>query len=211
VARSADHEALEAARAEIAAVSDAFRAAAHPALTSALQRRLDALIAAREDWWDALEEDVQVAFRETAAGAISSGVEASVERLADHTLWEAPLTAPGVSGGQERGMEGAPTGFVAAVIRRIAGVPTPPAVGNLDDPANRIWVALSVAARPLDPVLEEFGLAPSSPDLGGGHYGLQPRTAAQLDPTGGLSRIWKRYRLAYQRFAALEADLGREG
>jgi hypothetical protein len=209
VARSADHEAFEAARAEIAEVADEFRAAAHPALTSALERRVDALTEARGEWWNALAPEVRTAFRDSVARAIAAGVDDVVERLADTGLWEAPLTAPG-AGPPERGMEGAPgVGWLSGAIRRVVGGPSPATLGNLDDPSNRIWVAMSTAARPLDPILEEFGLpASASPDPGGGHHGLQPRTAAQLDPTGGLTRIWKRYRLAYQRFAALEADLG---
>jgi hypothetical protein len=98
---------------------------------------------------------------------------------------------------------------MAGLLRRLGGADPEVAIGELDDPSNRIWVAVSSAARALDPVLAEFGLQPSSaPDLGGGHYGIQPKTAAQLDPTGGLVRLWKRYVLAYRRYAALEAELG---
>jgi hypothetical protein len=99
---------------------------------------------------------------------------------------------------------------VSSTLHRFASRDDEPRLGELDDPSNRIWVAISSAARALDPVLQEFGLPPSStPDLGGGHYGLQPRTLAQLDPTGTLARLWRRYALVYRRYAALERALDR--
>jgi len=67
-----------------------------------------------------------------------------------------------------------------------------------------VWILFLAAAKPLDPVLEEFGLSPSViPNLGGGNYGLGPRNAAQLDPSGTLARLWNRYRIAYEQYRAL--------
>jgi hypothetical protein len=109
-----------------------------------------------------------------------------------------------VTGPSEAGWDGALPEWLSNALRRFTRAPRRPAIDDLDDPGNRIWIALLAAAKALDPVLAEFGLSPSSvPDLGGGHYGIQPRTAEQLDPSGELVRLWRRYRLAYQRYLAL--------
>jgi hypothetical protein len=210
VAHSADRQALERARADIDDLATAFRSAADPALRSALARRLDVLLETRTDWSGGLGPEVREALRGAAAGAIAAAVEDVTERLADPELWRSPLTAPGVSPGREARWDGALPEWLSGALHRLARREDEASpLGELDDPANRIWVATLSAARALDPVLEEFGLPPASaPDLGGGHYGLQPRTAAQLDPSGRLVRIWKRYVLAYRRYAALEAAAG---
>ena len=68
-----------------------------------------------------------------------------------------------------------------------------------------MWIALLAAAKPLDPVLEEFGLAPSEiPDLGGGNFDLAPRNAQELDTAGrDVRSSWKAYRAAYERYHVL--------
>jgi hypothetical protein len=78
-------------------------------------------------------------------------------------------------------------------------------LGRLDEMTNRVWVAISAAAKPLDPVLEEFGFRPERRRLGGGSFGLSPRTLPQLDPSGAIGQRWKRYRAAYERLTALAA------
>jgi hypothetical protein len=202
VARSADHQALERARADIDDLATAFRAALDPALRAALARRLDVLIETRSGWSASLAPDVRRAFDDAAARAIATGVEDATDRLADPELWRAPVTAPGLSRRSPAGWSGAVPIWLSSALHRLTRREAGPPLGQLDDPANRIWVATLSAARALD-------LAPASaPDLGGGHYGLQPRTAAQLDPSGTLARIWKRYVLAYGRYAALEAAGG---
>ena len=58
-------------------------------------------------------------------------------------------------------------------------------------------------------MLNEFGLPPSAyPDWGGGHYGLQPQTVEQLDPSGTLTRLWDRYRGLRQRYRDIEERVG---
>ena len=204
MARSADHEALEGARADIRVVSSAFAKAAGPITAAALHRRLDALLEARGAWWDGLSEEVRRAFGEASDRAVSAAADGTARRLGDEDLWLSPLTAPGVTGPSEAGWDGALPEWLSSALRRFTRAPRRPAIDDLDDPGNRIWIALLAAAKALDPVLEEFGLAPSSvPDLGGGHYGIQPRTAEQLDPSGELVRLWRRYRLAYRRYVAL--------
>jgi hypothetical protein len=79
-------------------------------------------------------------------------------------------------------------------------------LGRLDEMKNRVWVAISAAARPLDPVLEEFGFRPERRRLGGS-FGVSARTLPQLDPSGAIGQRWKRYRAAYERLTAL-ASLG---
>ncbi|MGZ8636570.1 MAG: hypothetical protein ACXWX2_06290 [Actinomycetota bacterium] len=203
MARTSDEAARKGARAEVVATASEFALASEPIVVAALRRRIEALLEARPEWFGALSPDVAGALREAADRAIARGAANAAKRLADPELWLEPMTAPGVSPNPGAGWDGELpawfTGLLGRFTRRQA-----PELGSLDDPGHRIWVALLLAARPLDPVLEEFGLAPSStPDLGGGHYGLQPKTAAQLDPSGTLGRLWKRYRLAYGRLAAL--------
>jgi hypothetical protein len=71
------------------------------------------------------------------------------------------------------------------------------------------------AADPLDQVLVDFGFQPSFvPDPGGGHFGLQPQTAEELDPRGELQALWNRYLESFERLANLkeqhESDKDRE-
>jgi hypothetical protein len=62
-------------------------------------------------------------------------------------------------------------------------------------------VAILNGADALDPVLNEFGLPPSVvPDPGGGHYGLQPQRLGDLDPSGTLGRLWRRYVGLYEQY-----------
>jgi hypothetical protein len=210
MAGSAEVDAVERARIEIADLADTFRAAAAPALEASLSRRLAALIEARRDWWDRLADDVRDGFRAASDGAVRTGVEASMRRLEDEDVWLHPLVAPGMDE-RDAGWDASFPDWLNGLLRRLSPKRHGPVIDALDDPGNRIWLALVVAARPMDPVLAEFGLVPSGvPSVGGGHYGLAPKTAEQLDPTGDLLRTWRRYRLAHQRYVALaEGDGGR--
>jgi hypothetical protein len=198
-------EALERVRIEIADHADAFRAAAAPALASSLARRLEALIGARPEWWNHLDDDVRAGFRSATEGAMRSGVDEAMRRLEQEDVWLHPLIAPGID---ERrvGWDASFPSWLTGALERLAPRRRSPQLEALDDPGNRIWLSLIAAARPVDPVLEEFGLRPSGvPSVGGGHYGLAPKTAEQLDPTGEVLRVWRRYRLAHQRYEALTA------
>ena len=200
--------ALERARVEIADLADAFRAAAAPALGASLARRLDALVEARGEWWGRLGEDVRTAVWAASQGAMRIGVDEAMRRLEDEDIWLDPLVAPGMDA-HRPGWDASFPMWLHTLARRLAPSRPGPVLEALDDPGNRIWLSLVAAARPLDPVLEEFGLAPSGvPSVGGGHYGLAPKTVEQLDPTGAVARVWKRYRLAHQRYAALAEDRG---
>lgn len=203
---SGNEPALEGARTEIRELARAFAERAEPVVRAALTRRLDALLEAHATWFGDLREDAAAAFRASAGEAIDAGAAGVRERLGAEDVWLQPYTAPGVVHRPEHGWEGSLPEFVSGFLKRFSRHDRGPELHGLDDPSNRVWVALLSAARSLDPVLGEFGLAPSStPDLGGGHYGLAPKTAAQLDPTGELARLWKRYRLVYARYAALSA------
>lgn len=199
--KSDDLAALEGARAEVRAVAAEFRRAAGPATDASLHWRLQALVEAEAEWFGAIEPQAQAAFRVAADRAIVHAVAELERRLADDDLWLDPLTAPGWVPATESGWNTELPEWVIGFLRLFSRKDTGPRLGELDDPANRVWILFLAAAKPLDPVLEGFGLPPSEiPNLGGGNYGLGPRNAAQLDSSGTLARLWSRYRIAYERY-----------
>lgn len=158
---------------ELAVVGRRFAEAAEPVLVEALRRAVEAFTAAGAGTLDRLDEESRQAFRRAADEAIRQGAREAARTLAYEEIWLEPSVNPG--GGPER---------------------------VLDDPSNRVWIRLSKAAASLDPVLREFGLRPSpAADPGGGHYGLQPRTAGELDPEGRLTGLWDSYCRTYRRLA----------
>jgi hypothetical protein len=198
---------VEGAIAEIRALAAEFAEAAPPILEAALTRRLQGFLAARDGASEALTPDAAGALEDAAERAIAEGAAAAGRRLADAGIWLEPRTAPGVAP-TETGWSDLVPEWVSRLLRLLDRRPPPSGaeLGALDDPGHRVWVALLSAAKPLDPVLREFGLPPRpAPDLGGGHYGLQPKTAAQLDPSATLERLWARYRLLYERYRAVAA------
>lgn len=202
--RSSDQAALAGARAEVFAIAEVFRRTAPSIVEADLRRRIEALLEARRVWADGLEPRARGALGQAIDEAITAGARDVDRRLAAEDVWLQPFTAPGIVHRPETGWDATLPEWIGGFLRRFTRRQDRPVLEDLDDPSNRVWVALLSAARPLDPVLEGFGLAPSDiPDLGGGHYGIQPRTAAQLDPGGELVRLWKRYRLAHERYAAL--------
>jgi len=206
---SADEAARRRAREDIEAISAEFRDAVSRALGSTLPRRLDALREAKPDWWDALSDPQREAFDSAVATATASGIADALRRLEPEDVWLEPLVAPGIRP-SDAGWDAAFPEWITGLVRSLSPRRRGPDLGALDDPGNRIWLALLAAVRPLDAVLEEFGLEPAAaPSLGGGRYGLQPKTAEQLDPSGTLGRLWGRYRLAHQRFSALSRGRSR--
>jgi hypothetical protein len=158
---------------ELTVLGRRFSEAAEPLLVEALERAAEGLAVANAERLDGLNEEAREAFRRTVTAAIHEGARDAAHSVADGELWLEPSVNP--DQGPER---------------------------RFDHPANRAWIRLSKAAAPLDPVMGEFGLTPSAtPDPGGGHYGLQPRTAAELDPRGTLSRLWETYWRTYRRIA----------
>jgi hypothetical protein len=198
----AERGALEGARAEIEAIAEEFAEAAPPIVEAALRRRLEALLRARADHLDGLAPDAVEAMRRAAGDAIGEGAERMRRRLADRDVWLSPRVVPGGNPPPARAWSALLPEWLAGALRRLAPAEDGPAVGALDDAGNRVWVAVLAAAQPLDPVLAEFGVRPrEAPDLGGGHYGLRPGSAAELDPSGTLEGMWRRYRSAYERYA----------
>ena len=128
--------------------------------------------------------------------AIELGVTETVVRLRSPEIWLSPLTAPELP---SRTDPAHPLGVPEWVARLGGSVREGSALGRLDEMTNRIWVAISAATRPLDPVLEEFGFRPERRRLGGGSFGVSARTLPQLDPSGAIGQRWKRYRAAYER------------
>jgi hypothetical protein len=198
--------AVEGARAEISATAAEFATAARAVVEAALRRRLEALFRARADWFDSLRPDVVTALRGATERAVAEGAAAMHRRLCDPDLWLSPRVVPVSAHSPHRGWSVLVPGWLSVLLRRLAGADEGAFVGSLDDTGNRVWLAVLAAAKPLDPVLAEFGLSPAEiPDMGGGHYGLRPRTAAELDPSGTLDGLWRRYRVAYERYAGLVA------
>jgi hypothetical protein len=201
-APSPDVAAIEGARTEVQALGAEFAAAAGPVVEDALRRRVAGRIDGERAWRERLSPDVEASFRDATDRAIAHAADDVRRRLSAPDVWLEPRIAPGVEPGPEMSFD-APA-WVSAILRRLAKRQDGAALGELDEPGNRPWLAILSAARALDPVLEEFGLTPSTvPDLGGGRFGLQPKTADELDPSGDLRRRWKRYRAAYERYVRL--------
>lgn len=189
------------------AIGEEFRRSATPALDDVLRWRLESLVQARAGWFEALKPEVQAAFHASAERAITLAIAEVDRRLADDELWLDPLTAPGLAESLEHPWSSDRPGWFIGISRMLSPRKRAPDLGDLDDPRNRVWVALRSVAKPLDPVFEEFGLRPAeSPSIGGGSYGLAPPSAPQLDSSGTLARLWKRYRTAYARYRMLLPD-----
>jgi hypothetical protein len=158
---------------ELAVLGRRFAEAAEPLLVDALNRAMEGLAAANGHVLDRLNEDSRDAFRRSVDEAVRQGAQQAARSVADEEVWLEPSLDP--NGEPER---------------------------RLDHPSNRAWIRLTKAAAALDPVLGEFGFTPSpTADPGGGHYGLQPRSASELDPRGRLTRIWDTYWRTYRRVA----------
>jgi hypothetical protein len=161
---------ITSAREEIISVAAEFAETARRTVETALTRAMERLVVRYADWFNRLDDRTATALREAVQRTIQRSALRVAERLKEPDLWLAPSVL-------------------------VDGEPQP----QLDEPANRVWITLLNSADPLDPVLTEFGLQPSDvPDRGGGHFGLQPKTAGELDPKGSLSGLWGRYRRLYE-------------
>jgi hypothetical protein len=194
-------EQLAAARDSVLAEAESFRLELEPILAEALRAGLEQVTSAQAGHLASLDEPTRGAFAEAAAGATRSGVAAVSGRLRDPDLWLSPLTAPHLGAPREPGWSLDVPSWLARLLGREPG--SPRGLGNLDDPGNRIWVAIGSAAEPIDGVLQEFGFTQERPRIGGGRFGVAPRTLPRLDPSGVLQRPWKRYRTAFERYEAL--------
>src|SRR5215510_5647980 len=193
---------LESAREAVLAESERFVEELDPALRQSLASGFDRLRLEQADHVGRMDQATRAALDVAVERAGELGVADVLKRLRSPEIWLAPLTAPHLVSRRETGW---PQWVPDWLAKAFGGGDDRPELGDLDDPSNRIWVAISSAARPLDPVLEEFGFEPGRPRLGGGRFGIQPRSLPQLDPTGNLVLRWVRYRAAYGRLAALNA------
>lgn len=170
-----DDRRVERLTREIQSLAEEFAARLGPPLTDALQRSLDAFVVERAEWFNRLDDAAVTALR----GAVRDGIERAVAevqaRVRDPDLWVNPTI-------------------------QHSNDPTT----SLDSLNHRVWIAILNGADALDPVLTEFGLDPNDvPDFGGGHFGIQPQRARDVDPRGQLGRLWRRYLELYGRRRAL--------
>ena len=193
---------LEAARSNVLGEAERFVEELEPILELSLRAGVERLRLAQVDHVSRMDGPTRAALDAAADRAVDLGVRETVDRLRSPELWLSPLTAPNLP---PRTEPARPLGVPEWVARLGGAAREGPALGRLDEMTNRIWVAISAAAKPLDPVLEEFGFRPERRRLGGGSFGVAPRNLPQLDPTGAIGRRWKRYRAAYERLASLAA------
>ena len=196
---------LEAAREAVLAEAEAFVQELEPALRASLEAGFERLLLDQPEHTARMDAPTHQALDAGVDRAADVGVADVLRRLREPEVWLAPLTAPDLLPRRESGWPHWVPEWAAKVLGGGHGAPE---LGALDEPSNRIWVAISSAAKPMDPVLEEFGFEPGRPRLGGGRFGIQARSLPQLDPTGNLGLRWVRYRAAYGRLAALNAAEG---
>lgn len=178
-----------------------------PILRESLQAGFERLCIGQADRDMRLEGPTRDAFHDAVDRAIQAGVKHVLERLRSPEIWLAPLTAPELSVREQPGWSMSVPEWVTRMLRKRSRGSDGPSLGALDEPTNRVWVAVSSAATAMDPVLQEFGFRPGRRRLGGGSFGVQAANLPQLDPSGTLQRCWKRYRAAYERMIALTDDL----
>jgi len=198
--RNDPFEDLEAARQGVLVEGERFVEELEPVLGASLRAGFVRLTFAQAGHAGRMDEPTRAALDEAVQRAIEIGVAQTVQRLRPPEIWLSPLTAPELP---PRTDPARPLGLPEWVARLGGSAHEGSALGRLDEMTNRIWVAISAAAKPLDPVLEEFGFRPERRRLGGGSFGVSPRTLPQLDPSGAIGQQWKRYRAAYERMAAL--------
>jgi hypothetical protein len=193
---------LEAARANILEEAERFVRELEPVLSPSLHAGFERLQLAQAGHVARLDGPTLAALEDAVGRAIELGVAETVDRLCSPEIWLSPLTAPELP---PRTDPARPLGLPEWVARLGGSAREGSSLGRLDEMTNRVWVAISAAAKPLDPVLEEFGFRPERRRLGGGSFGVSARTLPQLDPSGAIGRRWKRYRAAYERLTALAA------
>ena len=193
---------LEAAREAVLAGGERLVAELESLLPGSLQAGFERLCLRQLDQVERMDERTRAGLKAAVEAAVVRGVGEALGRLRGPDLWLAPLTAPDL---RPPAAPGSRLGVPEWIARLGRGDREPPELGELDEPSNRVWVAISAAAKPLDPVLEEFGFRSEGHRLGGGTFGIAARTLPQLDPSGAIAQRWKRYRAAYGRLAALAA------
>jgi hypothetical protein len=169
---------LAGARDDVLAEAEGFRVELEPILATSLLAGLERLAGVQAAHVASLDEASRLALRETSERAVGTAVGSVTARLQDPDVWLSPQTAPELAAQNEPGWSLDVPSWLARLLRRGARVPH--GLGVLDDPGNRIWVAIASAAGPLDAVLQEFGFTPERRRIGGGRFGVVPRTLPRL-------------------------------
>jgi hypothetical protein len=193
---------LESARANVLEEAERLVEELEAVLGPSLHAGFERLRLAQPGHVGRLDGPTLAALEDAVGRAIELGVAETVERLRSPEIWLSPLTAPELP---RRSDPARPLGLPEWVARLGGPAREGSSLGRLDEMTNRVWVAISAAAKPLDPVLGEFGFRPERRRLGGGSFGVSARTLPQLDPSGAIGQRWKRYRAAYERLTALAA------
>jgi hypothetical protein len=199
---------LQDSLAEILAVGNEFAAAAERALVGSLSSAAERFVARHAEFFNAIDDETTRALRRSVDDTIRSSAVAIAHELRDPDLWLNPSVFPAPVVDEEEDWWGQ-NPFVLRMARIATRITDPADEMRLGNPFNRVWIHLSNGADRLDGVLLEFGFRPSAySDWGGGHYGLQPQTVDELDPSGRLVRLWERYAKLYRQYRVLEHRLG---
>lgn len=199
---------LQDAFAQIMDLAKEFAAASQQALAGSLSSATERFVASNADVFNAMDEETTRALRRAVDDTIEGSAEAIARALREPEIWLHPYGVP------ERREEWSERrwgddSFFTHVVRIARRVTDPPPDVEVDNPFNRVWIQLSNGADRLDGVLNEFGFRPSNhPDVGGAHFGLQPQTIEELDPSGTLVRLWNRFVKLHARYRELERAAG---
>ena len=194
---------LERAREAVVAEGTAFAHELEPILAGSLRRGFERVCLEQAALVSGFDPSTRAALDPAVGRAIDAGAAAVVDRLRSPEIWLAPLTAPELVVIEHSGWPTwLPEPFARFLRPRRRDLAT---LGELDDPGNRVWVAISGASGPVDSVLEEFGFRHARRRIGGGRFDVGPRTLPRLDPSGILQRRWRRYRSAFDRMTGLTA------
>ncbi|HJS26187.1 MAG TPA: hypothetical protein VJ913_03565 [Actinomycetota bacterium] len=195
---------LERAREAVVAEGAAFAEELEPILAASLRRGFERLCLEQADLVSGFDPGTRAALDPAVGRAVDAGAAAVVDRLRSPEIWLAPLTAPELVVIEHAGWPTwMPESFARILRPRRRDLAS---LGELDDPGNRVWVAICGASAPVDSVLEEFGFRHARRRIGGGRFDVGPRTLPRLDPSGVLQRRWKRYRSAFDRMSELAAE-----
>lgn len=203
---------LQDSLAQIMAVGNEFAAAAEGALVESLSSAAERFVARHADFFNAMDDETTRALRRSVDDTIRGSAVAIAHELRDPDLWLNPSVFPAPVEEEQEEKEKDWWGqnpFGLRIAHAASRITDPPDQMRLDNPFNRVWIHLSNGADRLDGVLLEFGFRPSAyPDWGGGHYGLQPQTVDELDPSGRLVHLWERYAKLHRQYREFEERLG---
>jgi hypothetical protein len=189
--------ALAETRRKIIALASEFADVAQYALESSLRRATEQLVADHARWFNELDDETTRALHVAIDEATHASAQQIAHELRDPDLWFSPSVVVDAS--------------IAKPSRMDLDLAQPTFVPpkSVDNPFNRVWIHLSNGADRLDGILKEFALEPNAfADWGGGHYGLQPQTVEELDPSGRLVDLWGRYLKLFDHYRRLAARAG---